>query len=184
MRTAVELTSKTYGAKIYYTLDGSEPDEDAYLYVSPFSLSEDTTVKAKAFFGKIFPSDVVEKRYVFVSAPGQSSVFRSFSSRIISPGEKVSVKLDLIIDDSDLHDSYEINEQIPLGWKIENPGSAEIVSDNFLRWKEFQGGVSTTFNYVLTAPDADDTYDFSGTYFVEGMDYEKMIMGRSQVTVS
>lgn len=49
--TLITITSATPGANIYYTIDGSEPDETDTLYTVPFALPNDavTTLKAKAF---------------------------------------------------------------------------------------------------------------------------------------
>ena len=56
------------GAKIYYTLDGSNPTTASTEYTAPFTLSENTTVKAiSALDGET--SDVVTASYVFTDAP-------------------------------------------------------------------------------------------------------------------
>lgn len=49
--TLVEILSATPGADIYYTTDGSDPDDTDTLYTVPFSLPDDvtTTLKAIAF---------------------------------------------------------------------------------------------------------------------------------------
>ena len=44
----VSLECATQGASIHYTTDGTTPDADSALYVSPFSVSETTTIKAVA----------------------------------------------------------------------------------------------------------------------------------------
>ncbi len=45
----VSLTCADANAKIYYTLDGSEPTQKSKLYTKPFSINNTTTIKAKAF---------------------------------------------------------------------------------------------------------------------------------------
>ncbi|MBI9031619.1 SUMF1/EgtB/PvdO family nonheme iron enzyme [bacterium] len=45
----VSLSCETEGADIYYTLDGSNPDETSSLYTEAFELDETTTVKARAY---------------------------------------------------------------------------------------------------------------------------------------
>ena len=51
----VEITSDTYGAHIYYTLDGSDPSaNNGTLYTGPVTISdESTTLKAVAIYGDI-----------------------------------------------------------------------------------------------------------------------------------
>jgi len=59
----VELLCDTEDALIYYTLDGEDPDEEAILYEEPFTLEEDTTVKAIAFKDGYFTSEIFEAEY-------------------------------------------------------------------------------------------------------------------------
>lgn len=59
----IDLSTKTAGATVYYTLDGSEPSENSTLYTEPFSLPGDSiTVKAVALF-KGYCSDTVSLDY-------------------------------------------------------------------------------------------------------------------------
>ena len=51
------------GAKIYYTLDGTEPTNASTEYTAPFELTETTTVKAIAYEGEK-ASDVVTTKFV------------------------------------------------------------------------------------------------------------------------
>ena len=44
----VTLTCNTENAVIHYTLDGTDPDASATVYISPFTLSDNTTIKAIA----------------------------------------------------------------------------------------------------------------------------------------
>ncbi|MCQ2318116.1 MAG: chitobiase/beta-hexosaminidase C-terminal domain-containing protein [Bacteroidales bacterium] len=50
-------------AKVYYTLDGSEPTEKSKLYKQPFTINETTTVKTKAFVRNAIPSFTMEKNF-------------------------------------------------------------------------------------------------------------------------
>ncbi len=52
----VDLASATSGAKIYYTLDGSEPSDKSELYENPFGISASTTIKAIAYREGFAPS--------------------------------------------------------------------------------------------------------------------------------
>ena len=63
--------SAAAGAKIYYTLDGTNPTEESDLYVAPIALTETTTVKAIAIEEGKSASDVVEKKYTYRSGSFQ-----------------------------------------------------------------------------------------------------------------
>ncbi len=56
------------GATIYYTLDGSEPGADSYVYSGPFALSATTVVRAKAVAADMLDSYVAARTYVFGEA--------------------------------------------------------------------------------------------------------------------
>lgn len=59
----IELTSKTQEAKIYYTLDGTAPDDSSIPYSGPFTITENTTVKAIAYAEGLNPSAIFERPY-------------------------------------------------------------------------------------------------------------------------
>ncbi len=67
--TFVHLTCPTDGAIIYYTTDGSTPDETSKCYSTSFLIKENTTVKAKAALavdGEYVFSDVFTKAFTLV----------------------------------------------------------------------------------------------------------------------
>ena len=57
----VKLACDTKGADIFYTIDGSEPDNNSLLYRDPFVVNKSTTIRMKAYQGgqKSLPSEVV-----------------------------------------------------------------------------------------------------------------------------
>lgn len=56
--TKITLTSNTPGAKIYYTLDGSEPTTESFLYKEGIVINADATIKTKAFKDNMYDSAV------------------------------------------------------------------------------------------------------------------------------
>lgn len=61
--TLIKLSTDTLGAKIYYTLDGSEPSEKSTLYTGLIRIDESTKIKAVSIkFGRA--SGVTEYNYV------------------------------------------------------------------------------------------------------------------------
>ena len=65
----VSITSATEGATIYYTLDGSEPSEASTEYTASIEVSENTTIKAKAYKAGMTASNVATAEYVIESTP-------------------------------------------------------------------------------------------------------------------
>ena len=59
----VSLRCDNTDAKIYYTLDGSEPTKRSKLYTKPFTIEESVTVKAKAFAKDYMPSFVMVEEF-------------------------------------------------------------------------------------------------------------------------
>lgn len=55
----VEIASVTDGATIYYTLDGSEPDERAHLYTGPVKIADNAVIRARAYKEGFEPSAVM-----------------------------------------------------------------------------------------------------------------------------
>lgn len=73
---SVKLSSETEG-KIYYTLDGSAPDENSYEYTKPIDLQEGTTViRAFAIDENGNSSDIASEVYtVEFGAPDKPTIF-------------------------------------------------------------------------------------------------------------
>ena len=65
---SVTLTCATDGAAIYYTLDGSTPNESSALYTGPIVLTRTTTVKARAILTGYARSDVFTRTFVSAGA--------------------------------------------------------------------------------------------------------------------
>ena len=63
----VNLRTKTRGAEIRYTLDGSLPsEENGFSYSSPISISQSTVLRATAFKNQHRPAQTTTRTYLFV----------------------------------------------------------------------------------------------------------------------
>ena len=67
----ITMTCATPDAEIHYTIDGTVPTATSTIYVNPFTLTEDATVKAKAFMNNVSWEDspVAEAIYTIVTEP-------------------------------------------------------------------------------------------------------------------
>ncbi len=60
----IEITTETEGATIYYTLDGTEPNENSLVYTEPIHIDEPTTIKAIAMKEGLAKSQVATESYI------------------------------------------------------------------------------------------------------------------------
>ena len=73
----VTLTCATEGATIYYTTDGTTPDETSMQYYNPFVIDSTCTLKARAFKGGMDPSNVAFAEYTFPTAVATIADFKA-----------------------------------------------------------------------------------------------------------
>ena len=69
----VTITCETAGATIRYTLDGTNPTSTSTEYTAPLTISETTTVKARAFVGETYSNRIATAEYVYTEpyVPGE-----------------------------------------------------------------------------------------------------------------
>ena len=103
---AVPLTCPTDGASIRYTLDGSDPTDEATLYEGPIALSATATIKARAYKAGMDPSRIVTATYTCGSptppvlgeveaAPRATSA--TISGEIVSIGNNMATACDVYL---------------------------------------------------------------------------------------
>ena len=76
----VTLTCDDAKAKIYYTLDGSEPTQNSKLYTKPFSIDNTVTIKAKAFAANKMASFTLIESYERIIIAGTEYVEKPHSN--------------------------------------------------------------------------------------------------------
>ena len=73
----LSLSSSTPNASIYYTLDGSTPDNTSTLYSTPITLTQTTTVKAIAYASGYNASPVSSATYTFPTPVANIAAFKT-----------------------------------------------------------------------------------------------------------
>lgn len=63
----ITLTASNPNAKIYYTLDGTTPNENSQYYKQPISIDQSGTLKAIAILDGFYNSDILIKKYEVTS---------------------------------------------------------------------------------------------------------------------
>lgn len=77
--TQISLSCSTSGAKIYYTIDGTDPTTSSSLYSAPITLTSDTTIKAIAVKTDMLNSFIMTAVYTISNTP------QNISDAVIDP---------------------------------------------------------------------------------------------------
>jgi hypothetical protein len=62
----VQITCDTPNSTIYYTTDGSDPNQSSTQYTAPINISTNTTLKARAYAPGLDPSGIAQAVYTFL----------------------------------------------------------------------------------------------------------------------
>lgn len=95
--TEVLMSCNDAAAKIYYTLDGSEPTENSALYSGPIAIDATTTVKALAVKVGCLASDVSTAQFTreWIKVPRPSIASASGKSDFDAAGELITLVCDM-----------------------------------------------------------------------------------------
>jgi len=124
------------------------------------------------------------------------SVTRSFNSSQVYPDDPITVTLTVTVGSAD---AYAIDETIPTGWSVTDPGSASTLHTGHLKWvvigedsnSEYDctdldscvGSLSdTTYTYVLQAPSSTGSTTIAGIYMFD-VGQQTTIGGANSITV-
>jgi hypothetical protein len=83
----LELNSKTEGAKIYYTMDNSQPDKSASLYTEAINISQATTVKAVSIQEDYVTSPVTTIHLIKTESFSQVAFKNPYSEKYAAQGD-------------------------------------------------------------------------------------------------
>jgi len=120
---------------------------------------------------------------LLLSALGSAStVTRSLSTANVAPGGDLAVTLN--VEPSAGETYYAIDETVPPGWAIKDPGTGSTDQAQHLKWLVPENAEKTSYTYVLTAPETRESAAFNGFYMFEGMPNEAQIEGANQAAVS
>lgn len=88
----VSLSTETEKAQIYYTLDGSEPDETAQLYQKTLIINENVTIKAIAIKDGLQNSPIATVSYKVIT---DSQPFISVGTKTVYSGNEASIAISI-----------------------------------------------------------------------------------------
>ena len=87
----VTISCDTEDATIYYTLDGSEPTTESWVYSEPISIEETTTVKAIAYKGDDASSVASVTYYIITPIPATTYVKVTNANQLVAGNEYILV---------------------------------------------------------------------------------------------
>ena len=150
----VSLVTATSEATIYYTTDGSEPTSSSTEYLAPFTLTDDATVRAKAF--KDGFNDSGEASASFTVTP-------TVATPTISPeggSHTDSVTVSLVTATSEATIYYTTDGSEPTSSSTEYSGAFTLTDDATVKAKAFKDGFndSDEASTVFTVTPTPDPY--------------------------
>ena len=144
------------------------------------------TIKKISFVG-IITMFLVALFASVISNPALAStgttVTRSFSNNTPVASSTLNVSLAVNVVSPDTY--YAIDETVPTGWVISNPGTGDTSQANHIKWVVISGATSTTYQYTVLVPStASGTSTFSGIFGTNSINPPITITGSSSVAVT
>ena len=118
---SVEITSATAGAKIYYSIDGSDPsDTKGTLYSSPIHVEHSMTIRAAAYSDSALPSIIGEAVYTIAGNAPPVVSNASVAGKLL-PGQIGQVTVTCTAMDPDGYVAAVIVDLSPVGGVAAQP---------------------------------------------------------------
>ncbi len=125
----LSISTTTRSANLYYTLDGSEPTENALLYSSPIRIDKNTTLRIKGFAVGMTPSKTATHSYFIGTTHTFPIVALSFK------------KSDFFNETTGIYVKYENALEVPVNIELFESG-AKTAAFNQMVGIEIQGSTS------------------------------------------
>jgi len=150
---SISMNANPVGASIYYTMDGSDPDENSILYTGPFDLTGSATIKAIGYLTGYTISGIATSDFIVSSGSvNQTPILNGIGNQ--STFEEQTLNFTVTASDPDL--------TVPiLSADLSNlPVAAtfDALSGNFT-WSPVSGDAGS-YSVTFTATDADDSLLF------------------------
>ncbi|MDP1884022.1 MAG: hypothetical protein Q8L10_01520, partial [Candidatus Moranbacteria bacterium] len=134
------------------------------------------------FDSNAVPVQILGETSVDVQAVVGSNVVRSFSSSLPVSGSILTVSLAVNLNVFDSF--YIIDEVLPIGWTVADPGTGDITQPGHIKWIVISGATSTVYNYTVNVPAGiSGIYTFSGEYAFDSNAVPVQILGETSVDV-
>ena len=136
----VNITCETEDARIYYTTDGTVPDESSTLYESPITISSSCTLKAKAFKGGMDPSNIATAEYNFPVEVATIADFKAAGANDNTLTYKITGDITFVY-----RNARNIYIQDATGGLLVYDNNTSVVTGNYNEGDVISGGIIGTY---------------------------------------
>lgn len=128
------IACETPDSKIYFTLDGSDPNESSELYSDSLSVLSSTTIKTIAYKHDYFPSDIVTAEYVIDSLRVASPILTP------SPGDYTTAQtVTILCSTPQAEIFYTLNGDLPTESSLRYTDPINIIEPRTIKTRAFRG---------------------------------------------
>ncbi|MCM8816664.1 MAG: chitobiase/beta-hexosaminidase C-terminal domain-containing protein [Candidatus Omnitrophica bacterium] len=120
----VEISCPTAGATIYYTVDGSDPDQSSSVYSAPIHLTQTTTIKARAYKDDYSPSQIATGTFTIQIQKADINRDTSVDISDVILCLRMAIGLDITVDS--VQYSFPYNDWLIAISDINNDGVIDI----------------------------------------------------------
>ncbi len=161
---SVTISCATEGATIYYTTDGTTPDISSDVYSAPFTVNQNTVVKAVAMKEDMINSNIATAEYTFNSMLYADTESLNFS---YVEGEGPSSESSVVLTGKNIFADV-VNISVSGDFEVSLDHSAWNSSETIVPTSAF--AVNSTIYVRLKANLAKDEYDGSMTIEADGVE--------------
>ncbi len=172
---SLTLNTSTDGATIYYTTDGSDPDENSLLYTNNIQITTSQVIRAKAFKIGATTSEIITNTYLIntnhtfpiVAISGNPEFFFGEEAGLF-PNFEEDIETPLNVEFYEVDGTQGFNQMVEV--ELQGTGSASLPQKSLAMKAKGSLG-SSTIDYVVF-PDEDLTEYRSLTLRNSGQDWE------------
>ena len=157
----VTITCSDKNVPLYYTLDGSYPNQDATLYTGPFTVPYGTTVTAVA-------------AYKLNGSRSALTVQKADKIQIVTPTITLDASGDVVMSTPTANSQiyFTIDDTVPTSKSLRYVGPESIAGGCFLRAVTIHSKGVSSDTRVYLSEDGDLYYDmYDGQWFYDAMDW-------------
>ena len=151
----VSIACETEGASIYYTTDGTTPNESSSRYDAPFSINNACTLKAKAFKSGMEPSNTASTEYNFPIEVATIAAFKEAGANNTSLTYKITGDVTFVY-----RNARRIFIEDATGGLLVYDNSTPVVTGSYNEGDVISGGIIGTYTLFTGMQEMIPSFDW------------------------